>query len=225
MSMKTIFIAVLLVLSMALFTGCGNESEQAVDDNVSVITNNDLTVHLLADSMKASEVTKKPADLLDSIKAEVADNTVDFTSLTYSDDIVCLGDVVYVEGVIPKTDYPSENVLIGSDPKGIVSFENAALTNKDDNSVLTLEVVGEEVGTTTVLIGLEDSESYYSFDLEVVDSSSRSAPSASGYTVYCTPTGGKYHSYGCSYLRGNGIAISLDEALAKGLGACSRCNP
>ena len=49
---------------------------------------------------------------------------------------------------------------------------------------------------------------------------------ASGDTiVYCTSSGSKYHKDGCSSLKGNGVAITLQEAVDKGLEPCSKCNP
>lgn len=44
------------------------------------------------------------------------------------------------------------------------------------------------------------------------------------YTVYVTDTGSKYHRADCSYLKSS-HAISLEDALARGYTACSRCNP
>ena len=44
-------------------------------------------------------------------------------------------------------------------------------------------------------------------------------------TVYRTSSGTKYHTENCSSLKGNGIAITLQEAVDKGLEPCSKCNP
>ena len=43
-------------------------------------------------------------------------------------------------------------------------------------------------------------------------------------TVYITKSGTKYHCNGCSYLKGDGIPISLKELPSK-YDPCSRCNP
>lgn len=43
--------------------------------------------------------------------------------------------------------------------------------------------------------------------------------------VYITPTGGKYHRQGCTYLYENTNSISIQAAEQKGYEACSRCNP
>lgn len=43
-------------------------------------------------------------------------------------------------------------------------------------------------------------------------------------TVYITKTGECYHIAGCSYLKSS-IPISLEDAIAKGYRACSRCKP
>lgn len=42
-------------------------------------------------------------------------------------------------------------------------------------------------------------------------------------TVYITNTGTKYHRSGCSYLSQSKIAISLNDAKARGYTPCSRC--
>lgn len=44
------------------------------------------------------------------------------------------------------------------------------------------------------------------------------------YYVYITPTGSKYHTADCSYLRGNGIKVKLSEIEDK-YTPCSVCNP
>lgn len=43
--------------------------------------------------------------------------------------------------------------------------------------------------------------------------------------VHYTRTGAKYHSAGCQYLRRSDFTCSLEEALSRGLGPCSRCSP
>jgi competence protein ComEC len=44
-------------------------------------------------------------------------------------------------------------------------------------------------------------------------------------TVYVTRTGKKYHRDGCRYLAASRIAISLQDAKAKGFAACKVCHP
>lgn len=44
-------------------------------------------------------------------------------------------------------------------------------------------------------------------------------------TVYKTKTGKKYHLENCGYLSKSKIEISLSDAMAQGLTACSKCNP
>ncbi|NUN50101.1 MAG: thermonuclease family protein [Candidatus Brocadiae bacterium] len=44
-------------------------------------------------------------------------------------------------------------------------------------------------------------------------------------TVYSTDTGSKYHAAGCRYLAKSSNAISLKDAVARGLGPCSVCKP
>lgn len=44
-------------------------------------------------------------------------------------------------------------------------------------------------------------------------------------TVYITRTGKKYHRAGCRYLSKSQIPISLKDAVNRGYGPCSVCNP
>jgi hypothetical protein len=44
-------------------------------------------------------------------------------------------------------------------------------------------------------------------------------------TVYATRTGKKYHRATCRYLSKSKIPVSLKDAKAQGLTACSVCNP
>jgi len=45
------------------------------------------------------------------------------------------------------------------------------------------------------------------------------------YTVYITETGGKYHRWGCRYLRRSAVPINRSRAIALGYSPCSVCNP
>ena len=51
-----------------------------------------------------------------------------------------------------------------------------------------------------------------------------SSSNKQGQTVYVGKTGNKYHYQGCRTLKGGGIPISLDEALAQGRTACKVCH-
>lgn len=55
------------------------------------------------------------------------------------------------------------------------------------------------------------------------ENSSSDTSSEDGSTVYIGKTGTKYHKKSCTTLNGNGIPISLDEALAEGRTPCKRC--
>ncbi len=46
-----------------------------------------------------------------------------------------------------------------------------------------------------------------------------------GDVVYITKTGEKYHRAGCSSLKKSCIEISRSDAIARGYGACKKCNP
>ena len=50
-------------------------------------------------------------------------------------------------------------------------------------------------------------------------------PGQQDSTVYITETGTKYHRGDCSYLNSSKIAISCEDAHARGYTACSRCKP
>ena len=44
-------------------------------------------------------------------------------------------------------------------------------------------------------------------------------------TVYKTPSGEKYHTSTCRFVKNVSHAISISEAKGKGLSPCSQCNP
>lgn len=46
-----------------------------------------------------------------------------------------------------------------------------------------------------------------------------------GVTVYVTDHGKKYHSAGCQYLARSCNSIDLGDAISKGYGPCSKCDP
>ena len=46
-----------------------------------------------------------------------------------------------------------------------------------------------------------------------------------GTTVYITKSGTKFHRDGCSSLSKSKIAISYEDAVARGFQPCGRCNP
>jgi hypothetical protein len=50
-------------------------------------------------------------------------------------------------------------------------------------------------------------------------------PADATTTVYVTNTGKKYHRAGCSYLRQSQHTIPKGEAIKRGYGPCSKCNP
>lgn len=50
-------------------------------------------------------------------------------------------------------------------------------------------------------------------------------PQEQAVTVYGTKSGAKYHNAGCSYLSKSSNSMTLEQAKAKGLTPCSKCNP
>ncbi|MGX1641874.1 hypothetical protein [Sphingobacterium sp. NPDC055431] len=47
----------------------------------------------------------------------------------------------------------------------------------------------------------------------------------SAQTVYKTPSGSKYHTATCRYVKNVSNALSIADAQKMGLSACSQCNP
>lgn len=47
----------------------------------------------------------------------------------------------------------------------------------------------------------------------------------SAQTVYKTPSGSKYHTATCRYVKNVSNAVNIDDAQKMGLSACSQCNP
>lgn len=46
-----------------------------------------------------------------------------------------------------------------------------------------------------------------------------------GQKVYKTPSGKKYHTSTCRYVKNVSHSLSIDEAIKTGLSACKQCNP
>ena len=132
----------IIIAAMLLFAGCGDEHNE--QSSASVVTNNDIAVNLLTSNMISFTGIPKDESLLNAATAKINNDDFDFSELTYSDDTVKVGEVVYVEGVIPEEDYPANKVSVYSDPESKVSYENLYLTNKDGNTVLTFDIVGEK---------------------------------------------------------------------------------
>lgn len=57
------------------------------------------------------------------------------------------------------------------------------------------------------------------------ETTNQSKPKENSRTVYIGETGTKYHLKTCSTLKGNGRAISYDEAIKQGRTACKVCKP
>jgi phosphatidylserine/phosphatidylglycerophosphate/cardiolipin synthase-like enzyme len=61
---------------------------------------------------------------------------------------------------------------------------------------------------------------------EAAETSDKTPPADAANTmVYVTKSGSKYHLASCRFVSKGGIAISLAEAKAKGMTACSSCDP
>ena len=69
--------------------------------------------------------------------------------------------------------------------------------------------------------GYKDGQAYYSYGENYGTYYYHS--DATSQTVYRTASGSKYHNWGCQYLSQSCYEISLDDAIAQGYTACSRC--
>lgn len=69
--------------------------------------------------------------------------------------------------------------------------------------------------------GYKDGQAYYSYGENYGTYYYHS--DTTSQTVYITETGSKYHNWGCQYLSQSCREISLDDAIAQGYTACSRC--
>ena len=73
---------------------------------------------------------------------------------------------------------------------------------------------------------IKNSNKFFLAVLLLLLSNGCSAQPVDDRTIVCkTRTGAKYHKSDCSYLSKSKIEISLKDAVAEGLTACSRCRP
>lgn len=111
----------------------------------------------------------------------------------------------------------------GSDSTELLEIqETTEITTEITTEPTTVATTTATTATTTESTTIPElepaTEVIYNDDSAVVDY---------GYneTVYIGNTGTKYHKESCRTLKGNGTAISLDDAIAQGRTACKVCNP
>lgn len=104
------------------------------------------------------------------------------------------------------------NVIVTSDGKKIsVKLTTPTKTTEKANATKTNKDTGKANAPTTNKTNNTDKKQATTTTQPVTQ------------TVYITKTGKKYHKDGCSYLKDSKIAISLDDAKAKGYEPCSKC--
>ena len=96
---------------------------------------------------------------------------------------------------------------------GILNQTNAISSGSESNSNYNKELSSNEMS-------IEPSESYIESDSSIV-----SVDGTDGL-VYVTPTGSKYHKFGCQYLQGTDMLdLYISEAQEKGYTPCRICFP
>lgn len=121
--------------------------------------------------------------------------------------------------------HPTKEVMNRLQARGIPAYRT------DENGTIVATSNGNDVTFNT------DPGSYNGASSESTGSASSQSASVSepvpaaapsedqSVTVYTTNTGTKYHIDGCTYLSKSKIPISLEDAKAKGLTPCSKCQP
>lgn len=99
--------------------------------------------------------------------------------------------------------------------------EQGTIVATSDGTEITWNMqpdIGWQAGEPTASSGDDEEDSQ-------VTKSDNNSGSASDIMVHITATGEKYHSAGCEYLGKSDEEVTLEEAKAKGLTPCSKCNP
>lgn len=113
--------------------------------------------------------------------------------------------------IIRKLSYKSANKSIASVAK------NGTVTAKKKGSTtvyVTVKYRYKKVNFTRKL----------SCKVKVKETRSVKKPVSYGETVYITPTGKKYHTFGCRFVKSNYQSLSLSEAIKRGYTACMVCH-
>lgn len=114
---------------------------------------------------------------------------------------------------------PSESWQAG-EPTGSSDSEEGASTGDSSDSVTGDAAGAVAAGAAGAVVSDDASQSQ-----EAVETPQEQTVTGGDVMVHITATGGKYHSAGCQYLRKSDIEVTLQDAKARGLEPCSRCNP
>lgn len=93
--------------------------------------------------------------------------------------------------------------------------------SEETENIISTEVAGEETEVSTEIeeVGeIQNSETVW-------DEFETLAGTQENYTVWISKTGTKYHREECDTLKNGGTAISLQEAIERGLEPCKKCRP
>ena len=94
----------------------------------------------------------------------------------------------------------------------------------DEQEILTFDEENEEEEAPGEKILFEKNDSSEGITPGEIDSISQETAEHTSQTVYRTKYGEKYHNEWCYYLKSK-IETTVDEAKARGLKPCSKCNP
>jgi len=110
---------------------------------------------------------------------------------------------------------------------GRLSGIGATIYRTDESGTIVCESDGETITFKTLGSSVQPRapSSAPAAVIPFVPSQSNNQGNNQGVTVYGTATGAKYHAEGCRYLAKSKVPMALSAAKAKGLTACSICNP
>ena len=111
---------------------------------------------------------------------------------------------------------------------GFLFHITISVTRAEYNSLLlycdTLQ--SEVTALTERVIALENAQKLQTDGInaaKVAKAQEKTVKVANGEIVWKTSSGKKYHKESCGSLRGNGVAITVEEATIAGLEPCKRC--
>jgi competence protein ComEC len=103
--------------------------------------------------------------------------------------------------------------------------ESGTIVCESDGETITFKTLGSSVQPRAPSSAPAAVSAAPSSNIIVAPVPAPSQSSNQGVTVYGTATGAKYHAEGCRYLSKSKVPMSLSDAKAKGLTACSVCGP
>lgn len=115
---------------------------------------------------------------------------------------------------------PSESWQAGEPTGSSDSAGGAAASDRSDSVTGNAAAGAVAAGAAGAAVSGDTSQAQ-----EAVETPQEQTVSGGDIMVHITATGGKYHSAGCQYLKKSDIEVTLQDAKARGLAPCSRCNP